>query len=120
MNIEEHEVGENRSFLGLIIWAYRAGGRSRGGGLVRSESGEFVLEDFSDDIDVAAYQKSVLSRVLSIASCEPNYLIFKLADGEGFEPSVPFRGTHAFQACPIDRSGTRPFPASRTQWGAPR
>ena len=28
-----------------------------------------------------------------------------MADGEGFEPSVPF-GTHAFQACPIDRSGT--------------
>ena len=30
-----------------------------------------------------------------------------MADGEGFEPSVPF-GTHAFQACPIDRSGTHP------------
>jgi hypothetical protein len=30
-----------------------------------------------------------------------------LADGEGFEPSVPC-GTHAFQACPIDRSGTHP------------
>jgi hypothetical protein len=33
--------------------------------------------------------------------------LFWLADGEGFEPSVPF-GTHAFQACPIDRSGTHP------------
>jgi hypothetical protein len=30
------------------------------------------------------------------------------ADGEGFEPSVPFWSTHAFQACPIDHSGTRP------------
>jgi hypothetical protein len=30
-----------------------------------------------------------------------------VADGEGFEPSVPC-GTHAFQACPIDRSGTHP------------
>ena len=45
--------------------------------------------------------------------------MIKLADGEGFEPSVPFWSTHAFQACPIDHSGTRPFfPASRTQWGA--
>ncbi len=34
--------------------------------------------------------------------------MIKLADGEGFEPSVPFRGTHAFQACPIDHSGTHP------------
>ncbi len=34
-------------------------------------------------------------------------LCSKLADGEGFEPSVPC-GTHAFQACPIDRSGTHP------------
>src|SRR3984893_14781178 len=31
-----------------------------------------------------------------------------MADGEGFEPSVPC-GTHAFQACPIDRSGTHPM-----------
>ena len=31
----------------------------------------------------------------------------RVADGEGFEPSVPC-GTHAFQACPIDRSGTHP------------
>src|ERR1700722_12292763 len=30
-----------------------------------------------------------------------------ISDGEGFEPSVPC-GTHAFQACPIDRSGTHP------------
>jgi hypothetical protein len=30
-----------------------------------------------------------------------------VSDGEGFEPSVPC-GTHAFQACPIDRSGTHP------------
>ena len=37
------------------------------------------------------------------------FLMITLADGEGFEPSVPLRGTHAFQACPIDRSGTRPF-----------
>ena len=33
--------------------------------------------------------------------------IDKLADGRGFEPRVPF-GTHAFQACTIDRSVTHP------------
>jgi hypothetical protein len=43
-----------------------------------------------------------------------------MADGEGFEPSVPC-GTHAFQACPIDRSGTHPgrardIPASDRQF----
>src|SRR4029077_1497238 len=32
----------------------------------------------------------------------------ELADGEGFEPSVPFWGTHAFQACTIDHSVTHP------------
>jgi hypothetical protein len=31
----------------------------------------------------------------------------RLADGGGFEPPVPF-GTHAFQACTIDRSVTHP------------
>src|SRR5205823_378479 len=31
-----------------------------------------------------------------------------LADGRGFEPRVPF-GTHAFQACTIDRSVTHPL-----------
>jgi hypothetical protein len=36
------------------------------------------------------------------------YLAIKPADGEGFEPSVPFWSTHAFQACPIDHSGTHP------------
>jgi hypothetical protein len=30
-----------------------------------------------------------------------------VADGGGFEPPVPF-GTHAFQACTIDRSVTHP------------
>ena len=30
-----------------------------------------------------------------------------VADGRGFEPRVPF-GTHAFQACTIDRSVTHP------------
>jgi hypothetical protein len=31
-----------------------------------------------------------------------------VADGRGFEPRVPF-GTHAFQACTIDRSVTHPL-----------
>jgi hypothetical protein len=31
-----------------------------------------------------------------------------MADGEGFEPSVPLWGTHAFQASPFDHSGTHP------------
>ena len=35
-------------------------------------------------------------------------IIRKLADGRGFEPLVPF-GTHAFQACTIDRSVTHPL-----------
>ncbi len=43
-------------------------------------------------------------------------LIFT-AEREGFEPSVPFWGTHAFQASPFDRSGTSPkielFPSAR-------
>jgi hypothetical protein len=38
----------------------------------------------------------------------PNKLpTISLADGGGFEPPVPF-GTHAFQACTIDRSVTHP------------
>src|SRR5438445_9832389 len=32
----------------------------------------------------------------------------RVADGRGFEPRVPF-GTHAFQACTIDRSVTHPL-----------
>ena len=46
-----------------------------------------------------------------------------MADGGGFEPPVPF-GTHAFQACTIDRSVThpnvgpsRPRPRSRQSSG---
>ena len=34
--------------------------------------------------------------------------IEKLADGEGFEPSEPLWGSHAFQASPFDHSGTHP------------
>src|SRR5271156_625871 len=52
--------------------------------------------------------RRVLSPVLSFASFIRKYLEIKPADGEGFEPSVPFWSTHAFQACPIDHSGTRP------------
>jgi hypothetical protein len=33
---------------------------------------------------------------------------FRAADGEGFEPSLPF-GKHAFQACAIDHSATHPW-----------
>jgi hypothetical protein len=31
------------------------------------------------------------------------------AEREGFEPSVPFRGTHAFQACQLNHSCISPF-----------
>ncbi len=31
-----------------------------------------------------------------------------MADREGFEPSVPFRGTHDFQSCAFDHSATYP------------
>jgi hypothetical protein len=34
-------------------------------------------------------------------------LVLNPAEGEGFEPSVPF-GTHAFQACALDRYATPP------------
>lgn len=27
--------------------------------------------------------------------------VFNLAEQEGFEPSVPFWGTHDFQSCPL-------------------
>ena len=37
----------------------------------------------------------------------------EVADGEGFEPSVPFWSTHAFQASPFDHSGTHPFRDAR-------
>jgi hypothetical protein len=36
-----------------------------------------------------------------------------LAEREGFEPSVPARGTTVFETAPIDRSGTSP--SSREQ-----
>ena len=39
---------------------------------------------------------------LAVDSC------LQLADGAGFEPAVPFRGTRAFQARPFDHSGTHP------------
>ena len=31
-----------------------------------------------------------------------------LAEREGFEPSVPFWGTHDFQSCAFNRSATSP------------
>ncbi len=34
---------------------------------------------------------------------------FKLAEREGFEPSVGYKPTHAFQACAFNRSATSPF-----------
>src|SRR5205807_3788289 len=39
---------------------------------------------------------------------------YRMADGRGFEPRVPF-GTHAFQACTIDRSVTHPKESSKFQ-----
>jgi hypothetical protein len=33
---------------------------------------------------------------------------YLLAEREGFEPSVPHRGTTVFETAPIDRSGTSP------------
>jgi hypothetical protein len=44
---------------------------------------------------------------LGHASCFGRAIYPLSPDGAGFEPAVPF-GTHAFQACPIDRSGTHP------------
>jgi hypothetical protein len=52
-------------------------------------------------------------RVSSAVKVELKYQIL-LSDGEGFEPSVPC-GTHAFQACPIDRSGTHPIGGEDTE-----
>ncbi len=36
----------------------------------------------------------------------------RMAEREGFEPSVPFWGTHAFQAGAIGHSATSPKPTS--------
>jgi hypothetical protein len=33
----------------------------------------------------------------------------KIVERKGFEPSIPFRGIHAFQACSFDRSDTSLF-----------
>src|SRR5207237_1160864 len=40
-----------------------------------------------------------------------------MADGRGFEPRVPF-GTHAFQACTIDRSVNHPFGNNKSKMQA--
>ncbi len=32
-----------------------------------------------------------------------------MAEREGFEPSVPFWGTHDFQSCAFNRSATSPY-----------
>ena len=34
---------------------------------------------------------------------------FSRAERVGFEPTVPFWGTHDFQSCPFDHSGTSPY-----------
>ena len=34
-----------------------------------------------------------------------------MAEGEGFEPSIPFWGIHTFQACAFNHSATPPFGA---------
>jgi hypothetical protein len=33
----------------------------------------------------------------------------RLADGVGFEPTIPFWSIHTFQACAFDHSATRPL-----------
>ena len=33
----------------------------------------------------------------------------KFAETEGFEPSIPFRGIHTFQACSFNHSDKSPF-----------
>ena len=40
-----------------------------------------------------------------------------MADREGFEPSVPFWGTHTFQACSFDHSDTCPLRLCRSLTG---
>ena len=32
-----------------------------------------------------------------------------IAEGQGFEPRIPFWGIHAFQACLFNHSSTSPF-----------
>ena len=36
-------------------------------------------------------------------------ILYRMAEREGFEPSVPARGTTVFETAPIDRSGTSPL-----------
>ncbi len=40
--------------------------------------------------------------------CVPNFVCAIAAEREGFEPSVPFCSTHAFQACQLSHSCTSP------------
>ncbi len=38
----------------------------------------------------------------------PSVFLIKMADRVGFEPTVPFRGTHDFQSCAFDHSAIYP------------
>src|ERR1700732_3984585 len=66
----------------------------------------FIHQDFASWRLLGVELKKTLEVLLEVltaalAECQ-------VADGRGFEPRVPF-GTHAFQACTIDRSVTHPF-----------
>ena len=52
----------------------------------------FIIEDFSDDIDVVTRDRCVLSCVLSAVYFVCKCLVINSTVREGFEPSIPFRG----------------------------
>ena len=66
-----------------------------------------ILEDFSDDIHLIGHQRCVLSYVLSAAYFMRKYLENKLAEGVGFEPTMPC-GIPVFKTGAFDRSATPP------------
>jgi hypothetical protein len=43
------------------------------------------------------------------ATKKPAGVLLALAESEGFEPSIPFRGIHTFQACSFNHSDKSPL-----------
>ncbi|CCC99320.1 protein of unknown function [Azospirillum baldaniorum] len=103
-----------------VTFRARKGSRSRTGGEKRAQTGQtarlapldrvYVWES----IRLTARKYGGISLLLTPQKSQQE----KLAEGEGFEPSIPFWGIHTFQACAFDHSATPPqrprlYPARR-------
>ena len=62
--------------------------------------------DFTEQRRTPLKSAELLCKTIMLSTSHPRYT--RESDGGGFEPPVPF-GTHAFQACTIDRSVTHPL-----------